>query len=511
MDDAGQALAQRFDFATVKNRPQRTPQGFLRIDANVTRTGVLIYRQPDGSEFRELRLPEEVFNADSLASLADAPVTDLHPKQGLVTPSNSTELSRGHVAGQAVREDSFVAAKIVVVDEALIKAVERGDRREVSCGYTCRLDATPGVYEGQPYDAIQRNIVYNHVALGPKGWGRAGGEVALKMDSGLVSYESKAGSGPDEWYQEPVESAVGRMVREKLKEMGKGEGHLAEHLGIDIWSVKAFLNGAWGAIRSGHAMMNPNAMRPPETGLAKSADFQSVASFIGADAAELFKLVPESERGDGSTQKPKQRKAMETIVIKIDGVDYEMPKAVAPHVERAVAAKDAAIKAAGEKVDALQAKADGEKVRADGLAAELEATKTKLVEAESQARIDGLVAERVGLETIARKLLGADARFDGKSNKDIKIECIAKVDEKFDAKDKSDIYIQGRFDGVVNGVTAEAERADKKDDAARAALDARNKNGGVVPDADKARADAKERSANAWRQPLTISKEARTA
>lgn len=39
------------------------------------------------------------------------------------------------------------------------------------------------MHNGEHYDAIQRNIVVNHIALGPKGWGRAGPEVAVKTDS----------------------------------------------------------------------------------------------------------------------------------------------------------------------------------------------------------------------------------------------------------------------------------------------------------------------------------------
>jgi hypothetical protein len=43
--------------------------------------------------------------------------------------------------------------------------------------------SAPGVWQGQHYDAVQRKIRGNHVALGPKGWGRAGPEVRLRLDS----------------------------------------------------------------------------------------------------------------------------------------------------------------------------------------------------------------------------------------------------------------------------------------------------------------------------------------
>src|SRR5690606_25874157 len=64
----------------------------------------------------------------------------------------------------------------------LLAAVERKDRREVSCGYRCLVDETPGVTpEGERYDRVQRRIRYNHVAIVPEG--RAGEAVALRMDA----------------------------------------------------------------------------------------------------------------------------------------------------------------------------------------------------------------------------------------------------------------------------------------------------------------------------------------
>ena len=163
-------------------KPERTSQGFLRIPAFLTRTGVLEYRRADGTTVRECRLPEEVFKTRSLATLSAAPVTDLHPTQ-MITPTNVRELSIGHVSDDVRPEGELVSAAVTVQDAGAIEAVERGDRRELSCGYQCRIDETPGTYRGQQYDVVQRDIVYNHVALGPRNWGRAGRDVALRVDA----------------------------------------------------------------------------------------------------------------------------------------------------------------------------------------------------------------------------------------------------------------------------------------------------------------------------------------
>jgi hypothetical protein len=159
---------------------KRTPQGGLRADAALTRSGVFVYHRADGSEVREWRPPEEVFKADSLSTLADAPVTKLHPAE-MVNADNFGRYAKGHV--NAPRQDGDkVVASVVIQDADLIRSVERGDMREVSCGYTCRIDETPGVTpDGERFDRIQRDVSYNHVAVVPQG--RAGSEIRLRLDA----------------------------------------------------------------------------------------------------------------------------------------------------------------------------------------------------------------------------------------------------------------------------------------------------------------------------------------
>jgi hypothetical protein len=169
------------------DKAERTPQGGLRIPAAVGRTGVLTYRKADGSEWREYRPPTEAFRDDSLITLRGAPVTDLHPRER-VGPDSYRAVARGHV-GEDARQDAdgeHIAASLYVQDADLIRGIETGERSDLSAGYDVDLEQTPGVApDGTHYDAIQRNIRYNHVAIGPPGWGRAGATVALRLDSNL--------------------------------------------------------------------------------------------------------------------------------------------------------------------------------------------------------------------------------------------------------------------------------------------------------------------------------------
>ncbi len=175
----------RYDVGEVSS-VERTDHGFLRCDAHITRTGVFVYRQPDGSQRRELRLPDEVFKADALASFDLAPLTNDHPGEK-VTSKNAGKFQVGTIT--ALHQDGVhVAARIQITDEGAIGAAE-GGKRDLSCGYTCDIEdrggltaGIDGVPDGLRFDAIQRNIRGNHVALVDSG--RAGPSAALRLDSG---------------------------------------------------------------------------------------------------------------------------------------------------------------------------------------------------------------------------------------------------------------------------------------------------------------------------------------
>ena len=174
-----EGVAFRIDTVKISN-VKRTPQGGLDVPAALTRSGIFVYRQPDGTVQRELRPAEEVFSEDSLQTLGGAPVTVGHP--GLVHADNWQRVSVGHVADTAKRDGDLVESRVRVQHSDAVKDVESKKLVELSCGYTCDVDHTPGDFGGEHYDAVQRNIRYNHVALLPPGGGRAGSEVKLRMD-----------------------------------------------------------------------------------------------------------------------------------------------------------------------------------------------------------------------------------------------------------------------------------------------------------------------------------------
>lgn len=189
----------RFDNTalTLGQNVKETKQGFLVIPAFTARTGIQRYRMADGSMLNEHRPDDEVFSEASMDSLRTAPVTNSHPSE-MVNPKNAKELIVGHTDGAIEKvtgaEESYLKTNLVITHAEAIDAIRAG-KAELSNGYHVDLDFTPGEYNGQRYDAIQRNIINNHIAIVWKG--RAGAKVSLKLDSNdaiLIKDENSKGA-----------------------------------------------------------------------------------------------------------------------------------------------------------------------------------------------------------------------------------------------------------------------------------------------------------------------------
>lgn len=157
---------------------EKTPQGFLRIPASLTRTGVFRYFK-DGKVVRQLRHPDDVFKPESMASLASVPFTNEHPKKLLDAKTVKAAIA-GWVGDSIVKDTIYLNGVVTIADAASIKDVEDG-KAELSCGYEADITDESGIYNGEQYDQRQTNIVYNHVSLVKKG--RAGAMVKLHLDS----------------------------------------------------------------------------------------------------------------------------------------------------------------------------------------------------------------------------------------------------------------------------------------------------------------------------------------
>lgn len=168
---------QRYDSLQLVAGAVIDTDGFMRDSPIVARTGVYEYRNPDGTIRREYRPADEVFASDALNSFRGKPITVLHPKKGKITAANAFGTAIGSILSDGYpKDEKYVACDIVIFAPDKI-----GKHRELSLGYRCDCEETPGVSpDGQAYDAIQRNIRINHLAVVPLA--RAGMKARLNCD-----------------------------------------------------------------------------------------------------------------------------------------------------------------------------------------------------------------------------------------------------------------------------------------------------------------------------------------
>lgn len=158
-------------------RATYTEEGYLKDRPILTSIGIFEYKNEDGTTRRELRLPEDVFDPESLASYKGKPIVITHDA-GLITSENVAENQIGTIISEGEQSGNDVRAEIVIHDTDALKECRF---KELSLGYNLDLEEEPGVWNGQKYDAIQRNIRVNHLAVVREA--RAGDQARLNIDS----------------------------------------------------------------------------------------------------------------------------------------------------------------------------------------------------------------------------------------------------------------------------------------------------------------------------------------
>lgn len=355
----------------------RTPEGYLRGDAVVTRLGVFRYRNPDGSERLELRHPDDVLQAQSLDSLKLIPITIDHPA-ALVSPANARELAVG-TTGENYRIDGrHIVSPISITHADGIAAVQAG-KRELSLGYAVDLVEETGTYNGEAYTHRQTNIRYNHLAIVDVA--RAGQAARINLDGAAVQSETH-----------------------------------------------------------------------------------------------------------GSEDTPMSDAKLATV--NLDGLEYQ----AAPEVAKALQKAQADLTAAQTNLDST--KADMQK-EIDSLTAKLDEAKAKMKQMEDErgdSAIAARVKARVGLLATAGRFVKDAAELADKSEREIQVAVIAARHDGIDLTEKSDEYVQARFDAVV-------EAEPKRDDAAidRQVEGSTDRNDGT--EKKDARKDAADTVTGMWKNP----------
>lgn len=192
---------------------------FEVADNPISKEGVFPYSggqigAPDaGRIYNVYRPADELSDPDAIASFRLMPIIDEHTMLG----EGHTAAEEKGVAGVIGENVRFAAGKMLanikVFSDALAKKIKSG-KTQLSLGYRCIYDFTPGVWNGQPYDAVQRQIRGNHLALVDEG--RMGPEVAI-LDHMVFTVDAK-------------EIAVDEELKKMFAEMQAAIGALSDRV-----------------------------------------------------------------------------------------------------------------------------------------------------------------------------------------------------------------------------------------------------------------------------------------
>lgn len=394
-------------------------EGFLRDSPIVARTGVYTYINPDKTIRREYRPPEEVFAEESLKTFAGKPVTVGHPKDGKVTPESARKLSIGSVLSNGYPKELGPAQRYVACDIVLFAPKDIGESRELSLGYRCDLEETPGVTaNGEHYDAIQRNIRINHLAVVKKA--RAGMKARLNCDG-------------DEFYPEDEEEKESTTMS-KFRIDGI-EYELQDSVIKHIESMKTKCDAAESNVLAMKTVLKSkeDELKAQNEGM---TELKAHCDELEEENTELSvaneNLV--SEKDDLAQKLDAATVENEENLKKIDEAEkrYADAKKQCDEANKKVQEAEANLKAASEEKDKLQAELDAEK----------ENSAKAVEDAKEQTKAE--MKERSELEALGEKAKVAD--MDKLDNKALKLAIIKARRPKFEAEGKTDAYVDAAFD-----------------------------------------------------------------
>jgi hypothetical protein len=220
-----------------------TPEGFLRVEGKIARTGVQQSTGNDGKTWREYRPAKEVFSPEAMDSFRLVIMTDGHPAE-MVTIENVKDVLVGHGGEPENENDEFVKTTFLITDADAIRTAKNATAVELSAGYKADVLLEGGVSpDGDEYDAVQTRIRGNHVAKVDKG--RCGPDCRLLMRG------------------DATETTNDNPNEDNMKITINGKEHVVEE-GSELHKQLTALAGEGGGGEGGEPTVTPGGDQDPE-------------------------------------------------------------------------------------------------------------------------------------------------------------------------------------------------------------------------------------------------------
>lgn len=200
---------------------------FEVADNPISREGIFPYSgaqigAPAGEAsriFKVYRPAEELSSADTLASFRLVPIIDDHVMLGEGHTAAEDKGVAGTIGENVKFSDGLMTANLKVFSKTLAQKIKNG-KTELSCGYRCVYDFTPGVWNGQEYDVVQRQIRANHLALVDEG--RMGPDIRV-LDHMTFTVDAKEFQPVDEELKAALAAIMARLDKLEAAETSEDE------------------------------------------------------------------------------------------------------------------------------------------------------------------------------------------------------------------------------------------------------------------------------------------------
>ncbi len=194
--------------------------GFIEVRDNpISKVGVFPYLgrsigapNPD-QIYMVYRPAEELSSVECIESFKLVPIINDHTMLGDgATPAEEKGID-GTTGEDVYFDGEILYSNLKFFTDKINNLIDIG-KRELSCGYRCEYEFANGLFNGVEFQAVQRKIRGNHVALVNEG--RMGKEVAV-LDSMVFTFDLKEISTMEE-ETKPVETQSGEMGLEQVIE-----------------------------------------------------------------------------------------------------------------------------------------------------------------------------------------------------------------------------------------------------------------------------------------------------
>lgn len=248
-------------------------QFWLIKDNPITKAGVFPYL---GKQISPELEPDKIYQvyrpAEEIRKAADTfklvPLVDNHTMVGKdFTPAE--EKGVHGVLGEEIKEkDGVLYADVKIFSESLKNLIQNG-KKELSLGYFCEYDLTPGEYHGVHYDAVQRGLRGNHIALVDNG--RMGHDVRVMDSMAFDAMDLDTEKAIKKDLSSKTNGVGGKdAAPNKENEMDKREA-IREIMAISAKPVSEFAGGEEEKVETIAKLAEKLAYKPSETSKADDA------------------------------------------------------------------------------------------------------------------------------------------------------------------------------------------------------------------------------------------------